>query len=392
MLDGHSQSAKESLLMSTKPHIAIVGAGPGGLTLARILHLRGITSTLFERDTHALVRQQGGTLDLDSASGQFALEQAGLMAEFRHHARYEDQGIRLLDKHAHVHFDDPGDAADDRPEIDRTQLRDLLLSSLPQDFVRWGHELQEVRPSEHGTYDLVFENTTAGPFDLVVGADGAWSRVRPLVSSYVPQYTGVTVIEFGIDDIDARYPSLSQLVGHGNFAAYGDAKSLMAQRNANAHVRVYAAMRMPEGWAAQHFNVTNPREVREQILDLYSDWAPELKDLIQRSNDRIRPLQLYALPVGHCWTNRTGITLLGDAAHLMSPHGGSGVNNAMKDAAELGRLLSESDDWREAVRIYESEMFERVLDSAREASHGIATALSHMQLEIAVGEMQAIRG
>jgi 2-polyprenyl-6-methoxyphenol hydroxylase-like FAD-dependent oxidoreductase len=76
----------------------------------------------------------------------------------------------------------------------------------------------------------------------------------------------------------------------------------------------------------------------------------------------------------------------------MSPYGGSGVNNAMRDAAELGRLLSESNDWREAVRIYELEMFERVLDSARDASHGIATALSHMQLEIAVGEMQAILG
>jgi 2-polyprenyl-6-methoxyphenol hydroxylase-like FAD-dependent oxidoreductase len=392
MVDGRSQSAKESLLMSKKPQIAIVGAGPGGLTLARILHLRGITSTLFELDAHALARQQGGTLDLDSASGQFALEQAGLTGEFRHLARYEDQGIRLLDKHGQVHFDDPGDAADDRPEIDRTQLRDLLLASLPQDLVRWGHELQEVRPSESGTYDLVFENATAGPFDLVVGADGAWSRVRPLVSSYAPQYTGVTVIEFGIDDIDARHPSLSQLVGHGNFAAYGDAKSLMAQRNANAHVRVYAAMRMPEGWARQHFNLSNAREVREKILGFYSDWAPELKDLVRLSNDRMQALPLYALPVGHRWTNHTGITLLGDAAHLMSPHGGSGVNNAMRDAAELGRLLSESDDWREGVRIYEPEMFERVLDSARDASHGIATALSHMQLEIAVGEMQAIRG
>jgi 2-polyprenyl-6-methoxyphenol hydroxylase-like FAD-dependent oxidoreductase len=374
------------------PHIAIVGAGPGGLTLARILHVRGIRTSLFERDSHALVRPQGGTLDLDSGSGQFALEQAGLMSEFRHLARYEDQGIRLLDKHAHVHFDHPGDAGYDRPEIDRTQLRDLLLASMPQDFVQWGYELQEVRPSEKGTYELVFENATAGPFDLVVGADGAWSKVRPLVSSYAPQYTGVTVIEFGIDDIDARYPSLSQLVGHGNFAAYGDAKALMAQRNANAHVRVYAAMRMPEGWAKQHFNFSDALDVREKFLGLYSDWAPELKDLIRLSNDRTQPLPLYALPVGHCWTNRTGITLLGDAAHLMSPHGGSGVNNAMRDAAELTRLLSESDDWREGVRIYELEMFERVLDSARDASQGIATALSHMQLEIAVGEMQAIRG
>jgi 2-polyprenyl-6-methoxyphenol hydroxylase-like FAD-dependent oxidoreductase len=235
------------------------------------------------------------------------------MKEFRHLARYEDQGIRLVDKHAHVRFDDPGYAGDDRPEIDRTQLRDLLLASLPQNFVQWGHDPQEVRASEEGTYDLLFENALAGPFDLVVGADGAWSKVRLLVSPYSPQYTGVTVIEFGIDDIEARYPTLSELVGHGNFATYGDAKSIMAQRNANGHVRVYAAMRMPEGWAAQHFNLSDAPDVREKFLGLYSDWAPELKDLIRLSNDRVQPLRLYALPVGHCWTNRTGITLLGDA-------------------------------------------------------------------------------
>jgi 2-polyprenyl-6-methoxyphenol hydroxylase-like FAD-dependent oxidoreductase len=375
------------------PNIAIVGAGPGGLTLARTLHVRGVRSTLFERDSHAFARPQGGTLDLDGASGQFALEQAGLMAEFRHLARYEDQGMRILDKHGNAHFDHPGNAADGRPEIDRTQLRDLLLASLPQDFIQWGHELKQVRPSEEGTYNLLFENATAGPFDLVVGADGAWSKVRPLLSSYMPQYTGLTIIEFGIDDIDARYPSLSQLVGHGNLAAYGDdAKALIAQRNANAHVRVYAAMRMPEGWAPQHFNFSTPGQVREKFLSLYSDWASELKDLIRFSNDRIQSLPLYALPVGHRWPNRTGITLLGDAAHLMSPYGGSGVNNAMRDAAELGRLLSESDDWREGVRIYELEMFERVLESARDASHAIATALSHMQLEIAVEEMKAVLG
>jgi 2-polyprenyl-6-methoxyphenol hydroxylase-like FAD-dependent oxidoreductase len=380
-------------MVDATPNIAIVGAGPGGLTLARILHVRGIRSTLFERDSHALARPQGGTLDLDAASGQFALEQAGLMGEFRHLARYEDQGMRILDKHAHAHFDHPGHAADGRPEIDRTHLRDLLLASLPQDFIQWGHELQKVRPSEEGTYDLLFENATAGPFDLVVGADGAWSKIRPLVSSYTPQYTGLTIIEFGIDDIDVRYPSLSQLVGHGNLAAYGDdAKALIAQRNANAHVRVYAAMRMPEGWAGRHFNFSNPGEVRGELLTLYSDWAPELKDLIRFSDERIQPLPLYALPVGHRWTNRTGITLLGDAAHLMSPYGGSGVNNAMRDAAELGRLLSESDDWKEGVSIYEVEMFERVLESARDASHGIATALSHMQLEIAVEEMKAVLG
>ena len=374
--------------MPTQPHIAIIGAGPGGLTLARILHLNGIESTVFEADSRTLARPQGGTLDLDLASGQFALQQAGLIGEFRRLACYEDQGMRLLDKHAHAHFDDA--VTDSRPEICRSQLRDLLIASLPQDAVEWGHKLQEVRPREERTYDLVFEDGTVGPFDLVVGADGTWSRVRRMVSSYTPQYTGVTVIELGIDDIDTRYPSLSHLVGHGNMAAYGDAKALMAQRNANAHVRVYAAMRVPEDWPARYFDFSSPHDVRDRLLSLYSGWAPPLLDLIRFSHDHLQRLPLYALPVGHRWTNRKGITLLGDAAHVMSPYGGSGVNNAMRDAAELARLLRESEDWEQGIEIYESEMFERVLDSARDAWSGIATALSHMELDIMLEAMQRL--
>jgi 2-polyprenyl-6-methoxyphenol hydroxylase-like FAD-dependent oxidoreductase len=374
--------------MPTLPHIAIIGAGPGGLALARILHLKGLKSTVFEADARVLARPQGGTLDLDPPSGQFALQQAGLIGEFRRLARYEDQGMRLLDKHAHAHFDDA--VTDSRPEIDRTQLRDLLIASLPQDTVQWGHKLQQLCPREERTYDLVFDHGTVGPFDLVVGADGTWSRVRPLVSPYTPQYTGVTVIELGIDDIDALYPSLSQLVGHGNMAAYGDAKALMAQRNAHAHVRVYAAMRVSEDWPARHFDFSDARDVREKLLQLYSDWAPALRDLIRAGNDRVQRLPIYALPVGHRWTNRKGITLLGDAAHVMSPYGGSGVNNAMRDAAELARLFHESEDWEQGIKIYESEMFERVLDSAREAWAGIATALSHMELDIMLEAMQRL--
>jgi 2-polyprenyl-6-methoxyphenol hydroxylase-like FAD-dependent oxidoreductase len=376
--------------MPTRPQIAIIGAGPGGMTLARILHIKGVKSTVFEADSHALARPQGGTLDLDPASGQFALRQAGLLDEFRRLARYEDQGMRLLDKDAQAHFDDPGDAADDRPEIDRAQLRDLLMGSLPQDTVKWSHRLRDVRSCEEGKYELEFDHEFVGPFDLVVGADGTWSRVRPLVSSYAPQYTGVTVIELGIDEIDALHPTLSQLVGQGNMAAYGDAKALMAQRNASAHVRVYAAMRVPEDWPARHFDFSEPRDVRDKLLNLYNDWAPSLRDLIRFSNDRIQRLPIYALPVGHRWTNRKGITLLGDAAHVMPPYGGSGVNNAMRDAAELARLLLGSEDREQAIEIYESEMFERVLDSARYAWINSATSLSHMQLDIAVEAMHRL--
>src|SRR4051812_34544224 len=111
----------------TCPRIAIIGGGPGGLTLARILQTRGIAATVFEQERTADERQQGGSLDLHPKAGQYAVGLAGLTQQFRALARYEDQGTRLLDKTGAVLFEE---GEDDRPEIDRTELRAMLLSSL----------------------------------------------------------------------------------------------------------------------------------------------------------------------------------------------------------------------------------------------------------------------
>lgn len=363
--------------MKTTRHVAIVGGGPGGLTLARLLVMHGIDVAVFERDTHSLERPQGGTLDLHEDSGIAALERAGLQPAFREIARYEDQGTRMLDKTGHVLFEQADAAAGNRPEVDRTALREILLASLPAETVRWGSAVRDVSAASAGRWCVTTDSGIEGPFDLVVGADGAWSRVRPLLSPYKPQYSGLVFIEFGIDDIDAQHPALSRMVGRGKMSVEADGKCIIAQRNGHAHVRVYAIFRVPVDWAAKRFDFAAPAAVREALIREFDGFDDAILDLFRAGNDAFAVRPIHALPVGHCWEHKQGLTLLGDAAHVMSPFGGDGVNNAMFDAAELARWLVASDHWTDAVQTYETQMFARIVESAEGAAEGAATFLSH---------------
>ncbi|PKR53254.1 FAD-dependent oxidoreductase [Thalassospira marina] len=377
--------------MTEKPGIAIIGGGPGGLMLARLLHMAGFAATVFERDESAQFRPQGGTLDIHENTGQQALAQAGLLSAFKRFARYDDQGGRLCDKHGRLLLDDPGQPEDNRPEIDRTALRDLLLASLPKGMVRWGQAVASISPTKEGAFRVHTQNGPVADYDLVIGADGAWSRVRPLLSAYQPHYSGLTFIEFGIDDVDASHPEIAGFVGRGKLGAEGDGRAIIIQRNANAHLRGYAIFRVPENWASEQFANLSPAARRERLVAEFPGWSPRLTDMIRVANDHIVPRLIYALPVGHHWQNRPGLTLLGDAAHVMSPFGGNGVNEALFDAAELARHIVSADDWRDGVKTYETEMFARVSLPAREAHDAAATELSHLGLELTQAVMESHR-
>ncbi|WP_329140599.1 FAD-dependent oxidoreductase [Streptomyces sp. NBC_00670] len=355
-----------------RQRIAVVGGGPGGLTFARVLHRHGHPVTVLERDPHPAARPPGGTLDLQRGLGQAALEKAGLLPEFRALSRPEGQAMRILDPDGTVLRDwRPGPKELANPEIDRGHLRDLLLGPLD---VRWGRGVTRVAPGGRDGVLVHFADGRREPFDLVVGADGAWSRVRPALSPATPRYTGVTAVETSLDDVDTRHPDLARLVGDGSLAVYGVHRALVAQRNSGGHVKVYAQFRAPLDWHAD-LDLADAEAVRAHLLALFDGWAPPVLDLLRRGSAFVhRPL--HVLPVSHTWPHVPGVTLLGDAAHLMPPLG-AGANLAMLEGAELAEALAAGPaDPDDAVRAFEERMWARAGRWARMTADGLERLVS----------------
>ncbi|MEU5739013.1 NAD(P)/FAD-dependent oxidoreductase [Streptomyces tendae] len=350
------------------PRVAVVGGGPAGLAFARVLHRHGHPVTVLERDAAPDARPPGGTLDLHEGLGQLALDKAGLLAEFQTLSRPEGQAMRILDTDGTVLRDwRPGPDERANPEIDRGQLRDLLLGPLD---VRWGRAVAKVVPGTPDGVRVHFEDGRRETFDLVVGADGARSRTRPALSPVTPHYTGVTAVETSLDDIDTRHPDLARLVGDGSVAVYGVNRALVAQRNSGGHVKVHAQFRAPSDWHA-HLDPADAGAVRSSLLTLFAGWTVPLLEVLRRGTAFVhRPL--YVLPVSHTWTHVPGVTLLGDAAHLMPPLG-AGANLALLEGAELAESVVASGpaDLDEAVRAFEERMWARAERWARITTAGL---------------------
>ncbi|MFC8307639.1 FAD-dependent oxidoreductase [Streptomyces olivaceus] len=345
--------------------ISIIGAGPGGLTCARVLRQHGIAATVYDREPDAASRDQGGSLDLHEEDGQLALREAGLLAEFFALARTESQEERRIDPAGRLlghRLPEEGETA--RPEIDRGQLRDMLLRSLDEGAVRWGRTLASVGGPAEGPRTLTFTDGCTVETDLVIGADGAFSRVRAAVSAAVPRYTGVGFLEAWFDDVEVAHPELSALVGKGSAHVSDGERGLFAQRSSGGHLRVYLMRRVPADWLAEGgLRPDDTDRIRARLLGEYAGWAPELLRMITDNDGPYVDRPLFALPVPHTWPHAPGLTLLGDAAHLMPPLG-AGVNLAMLDAAELALALAGSATVEDAVRGYEEVMLPRSAEIA----------------------------
>ncbi|KAF9887320.1 hypothetical protein FE257_010315 [Aspergillus nanangensis] len=384
-------------MSSPPPRIAIIGAGPAGLTLGLLLHKHTIPFTIFElrpKPTEADLAKPSGMLDLHEESGIAAIRACGLFDEFIQLTGECAESQVVADKDGNILYSDEGELSQ-RPEISRHALTKLLTSHLPEEAIRWGRKVLSATTSCPATgeieTEITFDDGGGGPegkqsFDLVVGADGAWSRVRTLLTDVKPGYSGIQLLTATVRHVTAKYPHLAKLVGRGSFSALGRGHAVMSHRGPQDSARIYVCLSIAdEEFATSNFGNMSATEVKSWLLTndaLLGLWGPVMKELVtvvcdEESADNphavadIRPL--YTLPIGADWAHHASATLVGDAAHLMSPWAGEGVNLAMWDSLLLAgvivqacRGVSFQETLGPLMQAFEVEMAARAKEKAEE--------------------------
>lgn len=387
-------------MTQAQPKIAIIGGGPAGLTLGALLHQHSVPFTIYElrpRPTEKELAEPSGMLDLHDESGLAAVRACGLYDQFLPLTGECEESMTISDKHGNVLHTDQGGLAD-RPEISRHNIIKLFQSKIPEDSIKYNMKLLSAeRNSTTGKVTLSFSSATdpsaavSETYDLVIGADGAWSKIRPILSDLKPQSSGLQYLTLLIRDIATNYPRLADMVGKGSFLALGNKHGLDSHRAAQGSAQIYLmtnALDGDENAMIESLSKLSTPELKEHFLsdkNSYGDFGPALKELItvafdeqgQGAQVQIKPLSM--LPIGHRWEAKPGATLIGDAAHLMTPFAGEGVNLAMWDALDLASAISEAwaargqdgSEFGEALapllRRFEEGMFARAQEKAEES-------------------------
>ncbi|SHK43610.1 FAD-dependent oxidoreductase [Chryseobacterium polytrichastri] len=355
--------------------IAIIGGGPGGLTLARLLQRKGVDVKVYERDLNREVRVQGATLDLHFESGLKAIKKAGLMDVFKENYRPGADKGRILDQHANIIYDEhmessPQDFDNEhfRPEIDRGSLRNILLDSLQPDTVAWDSQFKTMSQID-GVWKLEFKNGTTATADIVIGADGGNSKIRPFVTSIKTFYSGVTIIQGNIPDSETTVPRIHQLLKGGKIYVHHDGKYLHLSSKGDGSLDFYISCKKDENWIPNSgIDFSNRLQILEWFRKEFMGWDNIWLELIENVSLPVLLRPQYCIPFDQSWEAQSNITLLGDAAHLMPPSG-EGVNLAMLDTLELSEYLTDDyfKDIQTAIATYEEKMQARGTKEAQES-------------------------
>ena len=354
--------------------ITIIGGGIGGLTLARILYVKGIPAKVYESDASPNARTQGGQLDIHDYNGQIALKEAKLWEEFTSIIHEGADAVRFLDTDGNILLDLPSDDSNVRPEVLRGDLRKILINSLPSDMIIWDKKVRNVQEIADGKYQVDFQDDTSIVSNILVGADGAWSKVRKVLTDVKPEYAGTTFLDAYLYNVDEKYPETAKIIGSGSCFALSPNKGMTAHREPNDTIHTYIQLNCAEVWI-KNIDFTDKQASIDTISSQFEGWAPELLSLIVDSETQIVPRMIYALPDKHRWTPKSGITLIGDAAHLMAPSG-EGANLAMIDAYDLANTIENNyNNIDTAIEEYENKMYPRSEEEAIESHEALDNVL-----------------
>lgn len=349
-------------------HIAIVGGGPGGLMLGLLLQRQGFSFTIYERGYQNMHSDRGGSLDIHDDSGQLPLKEAGIFENFRKHARYEGEDTRIVNKDGEILYDEDAEGEGNRPEIDRGKLCDIIMEQIHPENIKYGFKFEKLIQRDNGEVELVFENGTTVMTNLVIGADGAFSQIRSYLTNAKPEYTGISMIEMNSDENE--HPDLLKFNKNCKLIGLGDDQAILGQRNGDGRIMAYISFKTKYE-KLDEYRKLSLDALKERLLAEYSDWDSELQNYIAYSYDDIKFRRIYKLPIGLTWATQPNITIIGDAAHLMSPFAGEGVNMALYDAYILAESFKNFNNLTEVLKVYEQQMFETTKVHAKESQDNL---------------------